>query len=594
MKTFQGAVYGLSLFLLGLCYALPGQAGVLRDAASRTSLPFSQAAFRGGWIGLQEGKPVVQDFQGMQGESTIRAGRLGELWTHMALLGHLEQQKINLQDPVNFYLNDFQLLESHGEIQLRHLLTRQTGLPLRQSNLYLSDPTRIPTLRDVIVQELKPSIHEPGAAITYQSVGDLVGAQLLQELVSQQRNREVKLSEILARHFAPLGWQHTQLMEAKTGAQYVALLGDTAPPFVYFPAVWSTAPAVHGYVTSLADLSRLVASLIKQQPLQKQNLALQGFLPGQVGDVPYYYADSRLFGQFLRVLVIPEQRAGFVLYYNHDDGALAEQVTHGFVTQQLQQVLPVPSEEPTEKASAVADSWIPLRLHMRDQVSVLKVFDVLRPTYLGVSAHGLSYGGQDWELLKGHTYQNAQGAQLYWDGISLRELGAQQAVWQVAKGWHHPWLQWGIALGFMLCFLGFFTAGVYRLWQYEPVVPGGVSEAESAEDTESAWDLPLVATLNSLCVLVCLPLLYSSFVGSQVGAELSLAFRNQPPPLLIGGLVLPLVALISGLIFSFLLLSDWKTRLWKAGQRLLYVSQLALLLMFTVWMASWNLLGFRF
>lgn len=588
MKIFQGAVYGLSLFLLGLCYALPVQAGPLAEQASATSLPFSTAAFRAGWMTVGSGKSAEQDVVGMQAESTLRAGRLGELLISMALLSHLQQQKINLQDPVNFYLNDFQLLEGHGEIQLRHLLQRQTGLPLRQSHLYLSDVTRMPTLRDGIVQELKPAINAPGEAYTYQSVGDLVGAQLLTELVSQQRNREVSLDEVLMRHFADLKWQQTHLMDAKTGQQYQDLLGATAPPFAYFPAVWSTAPVVHGYVTSLNDLTSLLQRLLAESAKKGQDLSTLGLFPAQVGNTAYYYFDSHLFGQSLRLAVFPEQQAGFVLYYNHADATLAERMTHYFVTQKLKVTLPSTAEKEISPSS-----WVPLRLRNRDQVSLLKAFDVVQPTYVGVGEAGLIYQGQHWWKIASQTYQNTYGSRLRWDGTNLQELGGRQSLWQVAQGWSHPWTQWGIAGMFVLCFLGFFGVAAYHLWQYEPVVTTDEGESESSEG-QNNWDLPLLSALNSVCVWLFVPLFYQGLLGTQTGVELSLAFRNQPPALLIGSLILPLVALISGLILMLLFLSEWKTRQWKTGQRTLYGVQLAMLLMFTVWIASWNLLGFRF
>ncbi len=590
MKIIQGAVYGLSLFLLSLGYALPVQAGLLTEQVSATPPPFAREALRAGWITVASGKPVEQDFVGMQSDSVIRAGRLGELFISMALFSHLQQQKINVQDPVNFYLNDFQLLEGHGEIQLRHLLRRQTGLPLRQSNLYLSDPTRIPGLRDGIVQELKPAIHAPGEAYTYQSVGDLVGAQLLKELVSQQRNREVPLDEVLMRHFADLSWKQTRLMNVKTGAEYDALLGKTAPPYRYFPAVWSTAPSVHGYVSSLADLSALLQHLLsKSIPEKGQDLATLGLFPAQMGNTPYYYLDSRLFGQSLRLAVFPEQQAGFVLYYNHAESDLAEHMTQRFVTQTLNMTLP-----PVPEKEVSPSDWVPLRLLNRDQVSLLKAFDVVQPTYVGVSEAGLLYQGQSWWKISQNDYQNTQGSRLRWDGNTLQELGNRQSRWQVAQGWHHPWTQWGIAGFFVLCFLAFFGVAVYHLWQYEPVVSADEHNESEVAEEQNTWDLPLLSALNSACVWLFVPLFYQGLLGTQAAAELSLAFRNQPPALLIGGLVLPLVALISGFILMLLFLSEWKTRQWKTGQRVLYSSQLTLLLLFTVWIATWNLLGFRF
>lgn len=624
MKKQWGAAFGLSFFYIVLSQCLwgatqPAFAVALKQQVQ--TLSAEQLVYRdlkAGWVSWGPSPALQQrEFMGMSAEDPVRAGRLGELWVTLALLEQLERQSIQLRDPVNFYLNDFQLLEPLGEIQLDHLLRRRTGLPLRQSNLYLSDPTRIPTLRDIIVQELKPAILPPGEMQTYQSVGDLVGAQLLKELTSQVRNREIELHEILALYFAPLKWQHTERFQAKTGPAYHEQLAQTAPPYDVFPAAWSTAPDVHGYLTSFADAEKFLQALLRAQPpiserrqaqiLGNASQAPLGLFSGQVGALNYQYLDSRMFGQFLRFVVFPEYQAGFVLYYNHYDPVLAAQLTQQFA----QQLTSAPIA--TLEQQSPLTRRLPLRRATRDQVSLLKGFDLIQPTFLEVGDTGLSYLGSFWAKQENNQYQNARGERLSWDGQVLKELGNEQASWTVAKGWYRPELQWGFALIFFLAFMGIFSKRAYELWQYEPTVsdvssrtdsevfvsadenPNEVSALTEATESEpTLWDLPLLSALNSLCAGLFFPLFYFGFSGAHVGHELSLAFRNQPTPMLIASLVLPLLALVSGLILSLLLFNDWRARLWKPGQKAFYLLQLGLLAAYIVWLASWNLLGFRF
>jgi hypothetical protein len=628
MRYTQGAAFGLSFFCFYLCLLLSAQASILTDSYQPlvNELP-AKAEFKAGWVGFSERKKS-QEFLNLSADTSLRAGRFGELWITLALLNQLQQQKISLKDPVNFYLNDFQLLQTQGDIQLDHLLSRQSGLALRQSNLYLSDPVRIPTLRDSIVQELKPAILPPGEIVTYQSVGDLVGAQLLVELVSQSRNRVIPLSEILLTHFAPLGWQQTTPFLAKTGQAYQAALSASAPGFADFPAAWSTAPEVHGYLTSLADLSQFLQALLTAQPpfspLRQQQLLQSkagepslGLFTGRVGTLDYKYMDSRLFGQTLRLVVFPEHQTGFVLYYNHSNPDFAAAFTQHFAQQHIQPALRL--ETSSGEDTSVSESSTYLRLATRDQVSLLTVLDILSPQKLAWTDTQLSYRGQHWQR-QGNTsvYQNPWGEQVRWSDQQLQELGADQALWYPAKGWHQPRTQWAIAVFFLLCFAGFLSFSARGLWQYEPVVlserdeheeqdAGLNTEALSAEElmaeealtsntniSQESWDLPLLSAVNSFCVVAFFPLFYFGFVGTRLGAELTIAFRNQPTPMLIAGLVVPLFALVSAFILTLLLLSDWKARAWRPGHKYLYLSQVALVILFLSWLASWNLLGFRF
>ncbi len=393
MRYLQGAAFGLSFFCFSLCLlwgpAHYAQASVLTETYQQLSQSLSvEADFKAGWMGFTT-RENPQEFLHLSADTSLRAGRFGELWITLALLKQLEQQKISLNDPVNFYLNDFQLLQTQGDIQLNHLLSRQSGLALRQSNFYLSDPVRIPTLRDSIVQELKPAILPPGEEVTYQSVGDLVSAQLLVELVSQSRNRAVPLNEILLTHFAPLGWKHTSPFLAKTGQEYQAALAGSAPGFADFPAAWSTAPAVHGYLTSLEDLSQFLNALLKAQPpfsaLRQQQLLERkggepslGLFSGRVGELDYKYMDSRLFGQTLRLVVFPEHQAGFVLYYNHSNPDFAAAFTQRFAQTYVQPRKPRPQCQKRIRTD-IRRSTAYLRLSTRDQVSLLTVLDILSP-----------------------------------------------------------------------------------------------------------------------------------------------------------------------------------------------------------------------
>ena len=342
--------------------------------------------------------------------------------------------------------------------------------------------------------------------------------------------------------------------------------------------------------------------------LSKAGAPTLGLFSGRVGKFDYKYMDSRLFGQTLRLVVFPDHQTGFVLYYNHSNPDFAAAFTQRFAQQYIQPARAVESVH-TDPSGSERSTY--LRLATRDQVSLLTALDVLSPQKVAWTDAQLSYRGQRWHRQqKTSVYQNQWGEQVHWEDGQLQELGASQALWLTAKAWHHPPVQWGIAAFFSLCFTGLFIFSARELWQYEPTVSDEISaekevlsaaeeqavEAHSSNTnvSQESWDLPLLSVLNSACGVAFFPLFYFGFVGTRLGAELTIAFRNQPTPMLIAGLVAPLFALISAFILTLLLLSDWKTRSWRLGHKYLYLSQVALVILFVSWLASWNLLGFRF
>ncbi len=556
-----------------------------------------------------DGEKSEAVYSGMEKTTPVRLGRLGELLITTALLQSFAAGEASLEEPANFYLNDLQLLQPFGDIQVRHLLSRQSGLPLRQTHLYLTDGNRIPELREFIVQELKPAILPPGNLLTHQSMGDLVPAQILKEVVSQQRNRETPLSEIVNSTFAPLRWQNTAVFKGKTGQQYQDVMQGSATPFSDFPAVWTATPDVHGYTSTPQDLGKLLKALLRSEKpfepsLRKLLLPTDtepslGFFKSTLGDQRFFYLDSTWFGQSLRLAVFPEARSGFVYFSNTRDAGAVQRFTQDFVTQRLEVSSRTPF--PSAPESTSRDTY-PLRLMTRDRVSLLTALDIVNPVYVHVlSPSALRYRGEHWHLQRDKEYVNATGQRIFWDGEHLHEQSGAQQRWQVSKGFYVPRFQWLIAGFFTLLMAVFAGRGALKLWRYMPQIEGadGVEyeveyEVEDGVEArpEENWDLPLVSAISASCAAAFAPAFYYGLLGGKVGQELSFVIRNQPTPALIGSLLLPLVALVSGLILSLLLVNEWRER--RFSEKAVYGVQLITLLGFLYWLAQWNLLGFRF
>lgn len=514
-----------------------------------------------------QGQVSLQTTGELKPEQPLPLGRLGELLGALLLLQAIEQGKFQLDEPVNYHLQKLRLL-SPTDITLRQLLTRSSGLGLRESALYVDDPKRTLPLSELLPQDLKPAVMAADRALVPHSLGDLLPAELVRQQAQQP------LPELLSeRLLEPLKLTTTRPV---SGPPALSAGGHDAQGLP-FPPLWASAE-LHNYQTSLQDLGKLLQALLSSQPpvtpamrqllvsphlIQGQRFSSLGLRETQLQGQRLLYLDSDWFGYQLRFALLPEANQGFVLVYNSADPAFKRAIT----PQLLSEVNPSAQQQALATADDIA-SAVSL-VAVREQNSLLKV-------------------------------------------LNLFELRGPQA-----------WLQGLIALLLTLLLASVFWRAAHFLWAYEPQLEpdatdissvsssepeateadtAGVeaSELPAAEGAEAlspvaGWDIPLLAGLGSgLGLLFTLGFYPVLFGLGRVGEQLSWVVRNAPSPWLIVWLALPLLALVSVLMLVLLLLSEWKSRPWVRGERLHLLVYIVGMLGWASWLAHWNLLGFKF
>jgi CubicO group peptidase (beta-lactamase class C family) len=169
-------------------------------------------------------------------DAICRAESISKSVTSWGVMRLVEQNLVNLDDPVQKYLGNWQLPESEysvKEVTVRRLLSASAGMPLGPIGEGTEYPPQsyMPSVRDYLTQESQ-LIREPGSGFLYSNVGFNL-LELLIEEVTGSDFAEYMEDEILI----PLGmldssfaWKEHFHSKVPTGYE---LLGAPVPPYVY-------------------------------------------------------------------------------------------------------------------------------------------------------------------------------------------------------------------------------------------------------------------------------------------------------------------------------------------------------------------------
>lgn len=582
----------------------------------------------------------------MKPESSAPLGRLGELFTSLVALQQIEAGSLKVDASANDYLDGYALAQPFGEITIRHLLERSSGLPLREGSLYISEASKIPTLKNLLIQDLKPAVLTPGEAISSHSFGDLAlgeavasaGKKPLDELVQTQL-------------LTPLGLKEIKLPDPK--AQDLTLPGHDSTG-AGFRRLRGSAHVIHDWIGRPSDMGPLLSALLGKSPqvispiMQKQlfthSLAPEsrlatsslGLLESWQQNRHFFYLDSDWFGYTARLAVFPGQTA-FLLVYNTSDPALKEQLTQSFIAK-----LPPDAEQNRPKAKLDESAEVNVRIEekgllpfahpyakkLRDSNSLLKAYNLLDTRPLQVSDKALGWQGKSWQPVE-QRWANESGQELTHMGTDLVEGYDTHDSWYQVGDWGTWQLQLAIAVVFGLLFLSALFRAIHFLYAYQPQVvdysldpkqphqtdesqtdqaaeseaTAALSEAVPAEamlevapeEARASLDVPMAAMISSLLAITFTAGIYPVMMfADRVGDQSSLVVRNEPSGWLIAWLAMPLIALITALILLAFVSANWKLRPWTRGEKWHYLLYCLGVPLWAAWLASWNLLGFRF
>lgn len=289
------------------------------------------------------GRADIRNERPVDPETTLfRIGSVTKLFTATAMMQLWEQDKLELDQDVNLYLQAIQVPPTFPEpITPAHLLAHTAGFEDRFLGLFCHDPSNVKPLVITLDIELPERVRRPGEVSVYSNHGTALAGLLVQE-VSGMLWEEYVQKNILD----PLGMEHTTVWQPVSPALkptlaigYRHINGQFKPtPFNFVPISPAGSASASGgdmarFMIAHLESGRLQENRVlsettvraMQRPLFSNAPGINGLLHGfdemnQNGE--------RIFGHrggmpcfYTLLALMPDHGIGVFISYNSDMGA---------------------------------------------------------------------------------------------------------------------------------------------------------------------------------------------------------------------------------------------------------------------------------
>lgn len=320
-----------------------------------------------GYADFAAKKPVVAD------QTVFRPGSISKVFTAVAVMQLVEQEKLDLDRDVNDYL-DFVIPRTFAEpVTLRRLLTHTAGFEEVLKNLFVPSAREMRPLREYLIGAMPERIFPPGSVPSYSNYGVALAGYIV------ERSSGELFEKYIATHILePLRMEHStfaqplpEALEATMSKGYVAAT-QGAKSFEFVQAAPAGALSATG-----ADMTRFMlaflsdgtldgATILKPETvraMEARQLDLHpavrslGFIlteyssngqriVGHGGDTFYFHSD---------MIMIPELRIGLFISYNSAGsrfGGGRGEVIRAFLDRYFPNPAPAPPDVDPQMAQA--------------------------------------------------------------------------------------------------------------------------------------------------------------------------------------------------------------------------------------------------
>lgn len=540
------------------------------------------------------GRPDLRFSYPLSSQTLLPLAGLSPLLSTLLLLQAVEAGRLELDEHINGYLQNLQVITSFAEpLTLHHLLSGRDGLPERLQGQWVEKARSVPKLEKLLNYHLKPLVLPPGSAATPGSWGPVLAAYLLENLNKQSLEKQI----------------HTRLGLSS------ALVGLPPPArrlqgHLYqrgklrlWPDLYSTTPAADQIYLNGTDIQALLAQILGLQPglSQKSRRWLMGHEGNKLpyafkrwpGTEPVYFLESHRLGISQLLLLHASQRRAVYLTLGLENRDLSWKLAQEALGWK-------PTVDKIQLAAFQGVSgYYGYRHYSRHSLAavarlhrgLLRVQEqpggTLEIKRLGVDPFAGFAPVSHWEPLGMGHYQRRGSA----DRLVLKQtrqgmrMQAGQGEFLRLSGYERPETHMLILVGLALLF----ALGLWRyswlFWNCEaPLRKGEMSD-------EATSDPGLILALACACgvgFLLGFPVI---FFQEPLPGELALAWQEPLNPWLFGLLVLPLLQLI---FFLIAVLLAWNTfRRWSWLDQGLICVLLIATLADLFWLQSWHLIGFQ-
>ena len=130
-----------------------------------------------GFADLESQRPVIPD------ETLFRVGSVSKLFTATAIMQLVEQGRLNLDEDVNNYLDDFQLPDDYpNPVTVANLLTHTGGFDERLTGTGVRSPSELVPLGQYLADNMPLRVMPPSDTISYSNHGYALAGYLVEEI----------------------------------------------------------------------------------------------------------------------------------------------------------------------------------------------------------------------------------------------------------------------------------------------------------------------------------------------------------------------------------------------------------------------------
>lgn len=175
--------------------------------------------FSGAVLIAKDGKSIFEESYGLanrdfgvsnQIDTKFNLGSMNKMFTAVAILQLVEQEKLSVDDNIIKHLPDYPNQEVVGKVTIHHLLTHTSGLgDFFTEEFFETSKDRFKALEDYLPLFVdKPTRFEPGAQFFYSNAGYIVLGLVIEEITAQSYFDYVRESI-----FQPCGMTNTDSYE---------------------------------------------------------------------------------------------------------------------------------------------------------------------------------------------------------------------------------------------------------------------------------------------------------------------------------------------------------------------------------------------
>lgn len=603
-------------------YQIPGATvSVVKDGEVLFAKGYGQAD-------IEARRPVAAD------ETLFRIASITKLFTSTAVMQLVEEGRLDLDEDVNAYLDDFEIPDTYPDrpVTLRHLLTHTAGFEEAFTGSGARNAADVEALGDFVDGHMPARVRPPGEVTSYSNYGMSLAGHVVEEVSGTPFDRYVEENVL-----DPLGMESTTAaqppapdLRERLAAGYDVEGGEpVAGPFEYADdapagAVSATATDMAAFmIAHLQDGRYGEAHILEEataKEMHKRHFANHPRLDGMA----YGFAEQTLNGErtiqhsgnlsrfHSNLVLLPEQDVGiFVAYNSYGDGG--DYAEYELVDAFLDRFYPGSSspgpsaEEASGNAQRLAGSYRPSR---SNHTGFEKVLTLLTGASVAVNEDGsITTTGmlvredpekteQRWVEVGPLVFraegsdeyiafrQDGEGRITYMSGDADPTVAYEKLPPYEALGLHRALLAGSLVVFLLTAVawpIGAVASRLYAGWRRRRYgKPGGKPEVGQPRRARVlAWAVSVLDVL----FMVGMVLVFSN-------AEKTLAFGASPSLIVL--LTLPLlgVAGTAGVIAYTGL--AWKRGYWGLFGRLHYSLVAFSATAFVSLLAYYNLLGFRF